>query len=136
MSMAPPRAGWALAAPAVCGLIACADGAERPERPFTPEYLGVETRMMDNELVNFRVAMRGARDAQDVIDYARCAAAQYAMIRGYGFARHLRTNVTREGGILRADAVYTISPALPRGLRTIDSEVVVADCHEQNIPTV
>ena len=130
------RTGWAIAAPAFCGLIACADAAERDERPFNPEYLGVETRMMDNELVNFRVSMRGARDDSDVIDYARCAAAQYALIRGYGFARHLRTNVARDGGISRADAVYTISPALPRGLRTIDSEVVVADCQEQNIPTV
>ncbi len=118
------------------GLMGCAGTQDASERRFAPEYLGVETRMMDSDLVNFRVAMRGARDEADVIAYARCAAAQYALIRGYGFARHLRTNVTREGGISRADAVYTISPALPRGLRTIDSEVVVADCEEQNIPTV
>jgi len=80
--------------------------------------------------------MQGARLNQDVAAYARCAAAQYSLIRGYGFARHLRTNVYREGGIWLGDAVYTISSALPRGLRTIDAEVTVADCQEQGIPTV
>ena len=68
--------------------------------------------------------------------YAECAAAQYALIRGYGFARHLRTNVDEEGGIWRGDAVYTISSALPRGLKTIDAEVVAADCAENGIPMV
>ncbi len=101
-----------------------------------PEYLGIETQRMDGELVNFRVRMSGADGNDDLIAYARCAAAQYSLIRGYGFARHLRTNVHREGGIWRADAVYTISPALPQGLQTIDAEVTVADCREQGIPTV
>ncbi len=101
-----------------------------------PQYLGVETRRMDGELVNFRVRMRDARGTDDLAAYARCAAAQYSLIRGYGFARHLRTNVAQEGGIWLADAVYTISPALPRGLQTIDAEVTVADCREQGIPTV
>jgi hypothetical protein len=104
--------------------------------PFAPVYMGIETRKMDGELVNFRVAMQGARLNADVAAYARCAAAQYSLIRGYGFARHLRTNVYREGGIWLGDAVYTISPALPRGLLTIDAEVTVADCQEQGIPTV
>lgn len=103
---------------------------------FAPEYLGIETRKMDGELVNFLVAMRGARMRDDVSAYARCAAAQYSLIRGYGFARHLRTNVYREGGIWRGDAVYTVSPGLPDGLRSIDAEVTVADCAEQGIPTV
>jgi hypothetical protein len=71
-----------------------------------------------------------------VESYAECAAAQYALIRGYGFARHVRTNVNERGGIWRGDAVYTISPALPRGLRTIDAEVVVERCRERGIPTV
>ncbi|MEM9552458.1 MAG: hypothetical protein AAGA05_14860, partial [Pseudomonadota bacterium] len=69
-------------------------------------------------------------------EFADCAAAQYALIRGYGFARHLRTNTKEEGGVWRADAVYTISPSLPQGLRTIDAEIVVADCAENGIPTV
>lgn len=91
---------------------------------------------MDGELVNFTVRMQGARTNEDVATYARCAAAQYSLIRGYGFARHVRTNVHRESGIWIGDAVYTISPALPRGLRTIDAEVTADDCREQGIPTV
>lgn len=126
----------ALSLAALGGMAACANGQQPGAAGFAPQYMGVETRLMDGDLVGFRVAMRGARGNDDVATYARCAAAQYALIRGYGFARHVRTNVAEEGGIWRADAVYTISPALPRGLRTIDSEVTVADCQEQNIPTV
>ena len=80
--------------------------------------------------------MKGARDNEDVADYAECAAAQYALIRGYGFARHVRTKVVEEAGLWRADAVYTISPALPQGLSTIDAEVTVSNCAETGIPTV
>jgi len=104
--------------------------------PENAVYHGVQTRLLDADLVNFLVTMEGARGAEDVIAYARCAAAQYAVIRGYGFARHVRTNVAEQGGIWQADAVYTVSPALPRGFRTIDAEVTVADCTEQGIPTV
>jgi hypothetical protein len=98
--------------------------------------MGIQTHLLDDDLVSFRVAMKGARNNDDVADYARCAAAQYTLIRGFGFARHVRTNVAKEGGIWRADAVYTISPALPDGLRTIDAEVTVQDCAAKRIPTV
>lgn len=107
-----------------------------PQEEFTPEYLGIEAMMLDEELVNFRLAMRGARDEADVDAYARCAAAQYALIRGAGYARHIRTTVAERGGEWRGDAVYTISVAKPRGLRTIDAEVAVRECSAQGIPTV
>lgn len=103
---------------------------------FSPAYNGIETRLLDGDLVSFIVEMSGARSGEDVSDYAECAAAQYTLIRGYGFARHLRTNVDETGGLWRADAVYTISPALPRGAMTIDAEVVVDHCVENGIPTV
>ena len=96
----------------------------------------METSLLDGDLVQFSVTMQGARTADDVAAYADCAAAQYALIRGYGFARHLRTNIDEKGGAWTADAVYTISPTLPRGLETIDAEVVVANCAENGIPTV
>ena len=99
-------------------------------------YDGIETRLLEGDLVNFQVKVANAAQTQDVADYAECAAAQYALIRGYGFARHVRTQVNEEGGIWTGDAVYTISPALPRGLRTIDAEVTVADCASRDIPTV
>ncbi|MBF9060980.1 hypothetical protein HKCCSP123_17495 [Rhodobacterales bacterium HKCCSP123] len=104
--------------------------------PAGVTFDGVETRLLDDDLVNFRVEMTGARTRDDVAAYARCAAAQYALIRGFGFARHVRTNVQEQGGVWVGDAVYTISPALPRGLQTLDAEVVAAACAEQGIPTV
>ena len=101
-----------------------------------PVYEGVETRLLDGDLVSFIVQMRGATDASDVETYAECAAAGYTLIRGYGFARHVRTLVEERAGIWRADAVYTISPALPQGFRTIDAEVTAGNCALSGIPTV
>ena len=117
-------------------LIGCAAPQDVAQGDFAPAYQGIETRLLDGDLVNFRVAMTGARGPQDVEAYARCAAAQYALIRGHGFARHVRTNVDKQGGAWRGDAVYTISAALPMGLKTIDAEVTVRDCGAQGIPTV
>jgi hypothetical protein len=131
-------------AAASAALSACA--AEAPEEPdlvamvsdpdFNPGYLGIETTLLQGDLVRFNVAMTGARNKVDVANYAECAAAQYALIRGFGFARHLRTNIAESGGTWRADAVYTISAALPNGLRTIDAEVTVRNCGSLGIPTV
>jgi hypothetical protein len=118
------------------GVAACASVEEPTQASHDPSYMGIETRLLDGDLVAFLVEMSGARTNEDVAEYAKCAAAQYALIRGYGFARHVRTNVANEGGVWRGDAVYTISPALPRGLRTIDAEVVVQNCAETGIPTV
>ena len=102
---------------------------------FIPDYRGVETTLLDDDLVQFHVTMTNALSSKDVDDYAECAAAGYTLIRGWGFARHLRTNVDEEAGVWTADAVYTISPALPRGIKTIDAEVVSASCAEKGIPT-
>ncbi|MFL4470842.1 hypothetical protein ACERZ8_13465 [Tateyamaria armeniaca] len=103
---------------------------------FIPDYRGVETMLLADDLVQFNVSMTNALSARDVENYAECAAAGYTLIRGWGFARHLRTNVDEEAGVWTADAVYTISPALPRGISTIDAEVVSAACAEKGIPTV
>jgi hypothetical protein len=117
-------------------LFGCADQTQVAQGDYAPTYQGIETILLDGDLVNFRVAMTGARDGEDVAMYTRCAAAQYALIRGFGFARHLRTNIDNQGGTWRGDAVYTISAALPRGTRTLDAEVTVRDCGSQGIPTV
>ncbi|MGR3661207.1 MAG: hypothetical protein ACU0CA_08475 [Paracoccaceae bacterium] len=118
-------------------LVGCAPTDEpAADLPFEPQYQSIKTVLFDDDLVSFRVAMTGARDNQDVADYAECAAAQYALIRGYGFTRHVRTIVSIEGSIWHGDAVYTISPTLPEGLRTIDAEVAVQNCATQGIPTV
>ena len=54
-------------------LSGCAEGDAEPV--FAPVYDGIETGLLDGDLVNFRVAMRGARDEADVERYAECAAA-------------------------------------------------------------
>lgn len=122
---------------ALIGVVAGCEPVEPvAQGPFEPEYLGIKTRLLDGDLVNFFVSMRGARSDGDVAAYAQCAAVQYALIRGYGFARHVRTNINETSGIWSGDAVYTISAALPVGLKTIDAEVAVTDCIENAIPRV
>lgn len=136
MALTPRAPTAAIAAMAMLGGCA-AGGAPAPQEVrFSPTYLGIDTILIDKDLVDFRVAMKGARGPDDVLDYARCAAAQYALIRGFGFARQVRTNVSEAGGVWRGDAVYTISAALPAGTKTIDAEVTVRDCGAQGIPTV
>lgn len=131
------RASFVLMGLAVLAVSACAsepiDGPAGDEILF---YEGAETRLLDNDLVSFLVAVRNPVGPETLEDYARCVAAQYTLIRGYGFARHVRTLVDETTGIWRADAVYTISPALPQGESTIDAEVTVADCQLRGIPTV
>ncbi|MAC78928.1 MAG: hypothetical protein CML66_12785 [Rhodobacteraceae bacterium] len=130
------RGVLALAHIATGTALAACSPQDAKQAPFAPGYRGVETRLLDGDLVEFRVSMTGARGNGDVEKYIECAAAQYALIRGYGFTRHLRTNVKEKGGVWAGDAVYTISPSLPRGLRTLDAEVVVQNCAENGIPTV
>lgn len=118
-------------------LAACAatDGKPRPDATRKPVYLGAEPVGLGGDLYGFAVRMRAPRDAADIEAYVTCIVAGYALQKDAGFARKLRTNVKEEGGVWIADAVYSISPALPSGLRTIDAEVAVSDCAENGIPT-
>ena len=120
---------------AILACTSCTDPVPTAER-LIPDYQGVETRLLDNDLVEFRVTMTNALSESDVADYADCAAAGYTLIRGWGFARHLRTDVAQDGAVWRGVAAYTISPDLPRGIATIDAEVVANACAEKGIPTV
>jgi hypothetical protein len=124
-----------LTLPAMVPLAGCA-GPQAGGEAGDPVYLGVETQALDEDLVALRASMRDARDGRDVEAYAECAAARYAQDRGDGFVRHVRTLVTQSAGIWVADAVYTVSPALPAGLRTIDAEVTVANCARVGIPVI
>ena len=120
---------------ATAALGACAPAGEvTEERGQTPVYEGVSTILLDRDLVSVTVAMRGGDGGSDVEAYGRCAAAQYALDQGFGFARQVRTIVTKKGGTWYGDAVYLISGTLPQGLRTIDAEVVAVECAELGIP--
>jgi hypothetical protein len=121
---------------ATAALGACAPAGEVPEeRGSQAVYQGVSTILLDTDLVSFSVAMKGAADRADVEAYGRCAAAQYALDQGFGFARQVRTIVTKKGQTWYGDAVYLISASLPEGLRTIDAEVVANECAELGIPS-
>jgi hypothetical protein len=121
---------------ATATLGACTPAGEVSEERSEPVYEGIQAILLDDDLVSFSVAMKGAKDEAAVEAYGRCAAAQYALDRDYGFARQVRTIVKKEGKTWYGDAVYLISPTLPEGLRTIDAEVAVTECEELGIPTV
>ena len=121
----------------VCGAVvaaACAPTEPVAQGPVTYES-GMATLLAD-DLLQVMVEMGGPVTRDDLRVYADCAAADAAVFKGLSFARHVRTSITEEGGVLVADAVYTISPELPRGLQTLEAEVVAADCAEQGIPSV
>lgn len=122
---------------ALIPLFACTPAdTPRDELPFEPDYQGIETRLLDDDLVAFDLKMVGARDALDLRGYGDCAVAQYALIRGYGYARHLRTTTERSGDLWLADAIYTISRDRPAGLEIIVAEDRIAQCQTEEIPTV
>ena len=116
-------------------LAACAPAAPVAE-DFIPDYLGAVPIVLADDLVLIEATMTNAQNSENLREYTECAVAAYALSKGYGFARHLRTNLNEEGGVWSADAVYTISPALPAGVSTIDADVTVAACAEAGIPTV
>ena len=118
------------------GLAACAGGAQL-DRPATktPTYRGVEVTLMGGDLVRVQASLSGAKGPAPLGDYVMCNAAGYAVKNKAGFVRNVRTLTDKEGGIWRADAVYSITSALPKGLQTIDAQVTVEDCLVRGIPT-
>ena len=114
-------------------LAACDDPAPTAER-LIPDYRGIETRALAGDLVQIRVEMTNALSAEDVSDYADCAAAGYTLGLGGAFARHLRTTVEESNAVWRGDAIYTISAGLPEGIAKLDAEVVAEGCREKGIP--
>ena len=127
---------WRAVKPLGALAVGLALAACTPPPPLGTVYIGTETRKLDDSLVNIVARVSGAETSEAVDNYAKCAAAGYALIRDHQFARHVRTNLQERGGIWVADAVYTISKTLPDGLATLDAEVVVEDCAAKGIPTI
>ncbi|WP_153010493.1 hypothetical protein [Falsirhodobacter sp. alg1] len=109
---------------------------EGEEPVAMPSYLGVQTIRIDDELAAFRVGIDHPRASADIDAYTDCVAAQYALIRGYGYARLIRTNIDERGRAWVADAVYALSMNAPDGVRVIEAASTVAACKAQSIPTV
>ena len=93
-----PRTLLATLGTASAALGACTPAGEVTEdRGREAVYEGVQVILLDEGLVSFSVAMRGAKDEADVEAYGGCAAAQYALDKGLGVAREVRSLVTKEG---------------------------------------
>ncbi|MEZ5888153.1 MAG: hypothetical protein R3D56_14915 [Paracoccaceae bacterium] len=127
----------ALLTGSLAGLSACADaGAGAPDGAAAGrEYRSASVRIWQDDLVRVRTEMKGASDEVEAAGYARCVVAGFALDHGMNFVRNVRTITDKEGGVWRADAVYSVTSALPAGLSTIDAEVTVEDCAERNVPT-
>ncbi len=116
----------------LAGLAACAPAEAAPE----VSYQGIETRMLDATLVEFRLSLKGAADDGAVRDYAACAAARYALIHDHGYARPIRMTTARRFGTWQADAVYMISRERPAGGSAVAARARVDACAAKGIPTV
>ena len=111
-------------------------GCETPAQPDVPGgYRVLDTLRIDENLVNILVDSGSAGGEDAVAQFAECAAVGYALEQGFGFARHIRTNRAKSGGTWRADAVYSITPTLPQGIRTGDGNVGAQNCADLGIPT-
>ncbi len=62
--------------------------------------------------------------------------AGHALGGGTKFLCHSVRNIDEEGGIWRADAVYSVSPDLPIAARVIAAATASAKCAQKGIPTV
>lgn len=129
----------ALLGGSLAGLAGCAgstqDSTAKAEDKPLITYKGVETHMLQDDLVTFKLALSGG-DQAALTAYADCAAAQYALVRGFGYARPVRELVARSGGTIRGNAAYLLSHTRPEGKKTIEAQPVVIDCRAQGIPTI
>lgn len=120
--MGRPGIGLALGAMLASG---CATAA--------PEPAGVtllETRFLAENILQVVVEMQGAPSEAVVRTATDCAAAEAAKLQNLDFARHVRTAMREEGGVRRADAVYTVSKDVPRGNFVLDVAVQAEACRE------
>ncbi|WP_284165655.1 hypothetical protein [Frigidibacter sp. SD6-1] len=125
----------ALLTGSLAGLSACAETGAGDVASAGRDYRAASVRIWQDDLVRVRTEMTGAADEAEAAGYARCVVAGFALDHGMNFVRNVRTITDKEGGVWRADAVYSVTSALPAGISTIDAEVTVEECAERKIPT-
>ncbi|MEP3846444.1 MAG: hypothetical protein ABJM43_14015 [Paracoccaceae bacterium] len=96
---------------------------------------GIETMQIADNLMNYRVEMPNTLSSMGNADYAQYTAKGYVLIQGWDFARHVCSSVERDKNNWTADAYYTISEELPRGIKTIKAKAVAPAFAERGIPT-
>ncbi|MEM9975446.1 MAG: hypothetical protein AAF771_14805 [Pseudomonadota bacterium] len=129
------RAAAGLAALVVL-LAACAITVEDPATQAAPVYSGGYASLMAGDILRVSVAMGGAATPDQLRTYADCAAVDEALFRGFAFARHVSTTLTEEAGLRQANAFYSLSTTLPRGIAPLDAATQAETCRELGIPRV
>jgi hypothetical protein len=112
-------------------LLALMAGCAEPDPAAGPAAVPPTASFLTDDLLQVTLDFPPETEAEVVRGLTDCAAAEAVLLRGAGFARHVRTTVTEEAGISRADAIYTVSLTLPRGTFSIDAEAVATSCREQ-----
>lgn len=107
-----------------------------PEAVPVPVHRGSATALPGGDPVKVRADAATAGGADAARDRPDRFAAGDALSRGGAFARQVSTAVSEQGGVWRTDEVYSISPTLRAGHRTIDAKTTMAACGENGIPTV
>ena len=91
---------------------------------------------LTDDLLQVSFGYRGEPDRVLLRNLADCAAAEAVLLNGQNFARHVRTTVSEEAGNSRADAIYTVSPTVPAGSKTIDASAQAEACEEEGKPGI
>lgn len=100
-----------------------------PDGPVDPVAEPLASFLTD-DLLQVTLSYTGDPASETLKSLTDCAAVEAILLRGPGYARHVRTTVSEEAGISRADAVYTVSPTLPRGDFVIDADDTAAACRD------
>ena len=116
-------------------LMACEAPAPTAES-LIPDYRGTQAVALAPDIVQIEAEMTNAITAEDVKDYTDCAVAEYAVANGFGFARHLRANVSAQGSVWTGKVAYLLSAATPEGLAVIDAAQTADGCRKRGIPLV
>ncbi len=117
-------------------LAACATTVEEPATQGAPVYSGGYASLMAGDILRVSVAMGGAATPEQLRSYADCAAVDAALFQGFAFARHVTTTLTEEAGLRQANAFYSLSKTLPRGVAPLDAATQAETCRELGIPRV
>jgi len=105
---------------------------KRHGRRFHSEYRRVSNQIAGGGILSFDVAMTKGAVIENVAEIAELLLrARLYFDRGFGFARHVRTNVEIEGWCLHARLLFTPSSRVLAGLKTIDAEVTWQNCMEK-----
>ncbi|MDO5643859.1 MAG: hypothetical protein Q4G26_15915 [Paracoccus sp. (in: a-proteobacteria)] len=99
--------------------------------PITPP--GTESRPAA-ELVSVQVRLQQGVDESTAFAYATCTLAAWSKTTNTPYARHIRTISRQERGQVVAESIFTMSRAVPIGLRVMEQEKTLRDCGAHGIP--